>query len=306
MDLSTVVGLSLGLAILISALCLGHVPLSTLLNPEALLIVFGGTVTATTVSFSQATLLHTFGALKGGSAESRLEPRETIHYIMEVVGFVRDAGVLALQPMLESVEIPFFKKGLSLVLDNRTEKFIRDSLSTEIEVIYRQTMDYARVYETAGGFAPTMGIIGAVIGLIHTVEAFHDPARLGTGVASAFSATLYGVALSNLFLLPLAGKMRQRARDEWFMRTLLLEAVLSIRSGEHPMLIEERLNAFIHIPNGPLEESVEALKPSKHYASRPGAKQANSSHARHGQQEAILPTKAIFQEDYLQVGSRHY
>ncbi len=307
MDFSTILGLGLGLAILISALCLGHVPYSTLLNPEALLIVFGGTLTATTVSFSQSTLLQTIGALKGGNAESRLDPRDTIHYIMDVVGFVRDAGILALQPMLDSVEIPFFKKGLNLVLDNRTEKFIRDSLSTEIEVIYRQTMDYARVFETAGGFAPTMGIIGAVIGLIHTVDAFHDPTRLGSGVASAFSATLYGVAFANLFLLPLAGKMRQRARDEWFMRTLLLEAVLSIRSGEHPMLIEERLNAFIQLPGEQDEEYAELpTKAQKQYASNPGQAHQAPEATRQHRHTAILPTKAIFQEDYLQVGNRNY
>jgi len=298
MDLSTVMGLGLGLTILVAALLLGHVPFTTLLNPEALLIVFGGTMTATTVSFSQATLMQALGALRGGTYEGRLDPREAIGYMMDVVGFVRDAGILALQPMLDSVEIPFFKKGLNLVLDNRSEKFIRDSLSTETEVIYRQTMDYARVYETAGGFAPTMGIIGAVIGLIHTVDAFHDPAKLGTGVASAFSATLYGVAFSNLFLLPLAGKMRHRARDEWFMRTLLLEGILSIRSGEHPMLIEERLTAFVQQPGTASEEAVETPKASgKNYATQPGKPVR--------QTESILPTKAIFQDDYSNVGHRH-
>lgn len=305
MDLSTVWGLGLGLFILVSALLLGHVPFTTLLNPEALLIVFGGTITATTVSFSQTTLIQTINALRGGTYEGKMNPRDTINYIMDVVGFVRDAGILALQPMLDSVEIPFFKKGLNLVLDNRSEKFIRDSLSTETEVIYRQTMDYARVYETAGGFAPTMGIIGAVIGLIHTVDAFHDPTKLGSGVASAFSATLYGVAFSNLFLLPLAGKMRQRARDEWFIRTLMLEGILSIRSGEHPMLIEERLAAFIHQPtNTEQPEACEISEISeieipqaqgKNYATRP---------SKPHQQQSILPTKAIFQDDYLNMGGR--
>ena len=301
MDLSTVWGLGLGLAILVAALLLGHVPYTTLLNPEALLIVFGGTVAATTVSFSQHTLLQTLSALKGGTPESRLEPRATVAYVMDVVGFVRDAGILALQPILESVEIPFFKKGLSLVLDNRSEKFIRDSLTTETEVVYRQTMDYAKVYETAGGYAPTMGIIGAVIGLIHTVQAFHDPTSLGVGVASAFSATLYGVALSNLFLLPLAGKMRQRARDEWFMRTLLVEAVLSIRSGEHPLLIEERLNAFIHHPEHETEifdEQITQPVRTKQHATRPGKASRQNHH------EAILPTKALFQETYGAVNHR--
>jgi chemotaxis protein MotA len=290
MELSTVSGLALGFVILALALVLGHVPLETLFNPEALLIVFGGTMTATMVGFNQATLLNALNALRGGTAEGRLDTRETIQYVMEVVGFVRDEGILALQPIIESIEIPFFKKGLNLVLDNRTEKFVRDSLTTEIEVIYRQNMDCARVYETAGGYAPTMGIIGAVIGLIYIVQAFNDPAQLGRGVASAFSATLYGVALSNLFLLPVAGKLRQRARDEWFIRTLLLEAILSIRSGEHPMLIEERLNAFIYTPEG--SDLSPSGRRAKAYASRPASSLP---------QAGTLPANAVLDDDFLQV-----
>ncbi len=285
MELSTVAGVGLGLVILALALVLGHVPPQTLLNPEALLIVFGGTVTATVISFNQDTLLGAIAALRGGSSESRLNTRDTIQYVLEVVSFVRDEGILALQPILDSIEIPFFRKGLSLVLDNRPEKFVKDSLSTEIEVIFRQNMDYARVFETAGGFAPTMGIIGAVIGLIYIVQSFSDPAQLGQGVASAFSATLYGVAISNLFLLPVAGKLRQRARDEWFTRTLLLEAVLSIRSGEHPLLIEERLNAFMHTPEG----MAEGLFPArgKTHGSRPGARKQSK--------------QPVLEDDFLQV-----
>jgi chemotaxis protein MotA len=205
---------------------------------------------------------------------------------MEVVGFVRDEGILALQPIIDSIEIPFFRKGLQLVLDNRSEKFIRDSLSTEIEVCYRESLDHARVYETAGGFAPTMGIIGAVIGLIHIVQSSQNPATLGQGVASAFSATLYGVAFSNLFLLPIAGKLRQQARDEWFMLTLLLEAVLSIRSGEHPMIIEERLNAFMS-GSAMAGES----RPAKQYATRPDM-----------YSQPQLPAQSVMDDDFLQVG----
>ena len=285
MELSTVAGVGLGLGILALALVLGHVPPQTLLNPEALLIVFGGTITATVISFNQDTLLGALAALRGGASENRLNTRDTIQYVLEVVSFVRDEGILALQPILESIEIPFFRKGLSLVLDNRPEKFVKDSLSTEIEVIFRQNMDYARVFETAGGYAPTMGIIGAVIGLIYIVQSFSDPAQLGQGVASAFSATLYGVAISNLFLLPVAGKLRQRARDEWFIRTLLLEAILSIRSGEHPLLIEERLNAFMHTPEG-MEEGLFPVR-GKTHGSRPGSRKQSK--------------QPVLEDDFLQV-----
>lgn len=278
MDLSTVTGLGLGLGILVLALFIGQVPLETLLNPEALLVVFGGTLAATLISFDKHSLWRAIGALRGGNHESTLEIRQTVAYVMEVVTFVRDEGILALQPIIDSIEIPFLRKGLSLVLDNRTEKFLRESLTTEIEVIQREEMDHARVFETAGGYAPTMGIIGAVIGLICVVQSFKDPGQLGQGVAGAFSATLYGVALSNLFLLPLAAKLRQRARNEWFIRTLLLEAILSIRAGEHPLLVEERLNAFAA---GGREVALHA----KPYASGP----------------STLPPNAVLEDDFLQI-----
>jgi chemotaxis protein MotA len=293
MDLSTVAGLGLGLLILAVALWLGHVPLVTLLNPEALLIVFGGTLTATLVAFSREKLVGAVQTLlRGGSPESRLRIGETVYYVMDVVTFVRDEGILALQPVLDSIESPFFRKGLLLVLDNRSERFIKDSLSTEIEVIYRENMDYARVFETAGGFAPTMGIIGAVIGLVYILQGFQDPAQLGRGVASAFSATLYGVAVSNLFLLPVAGKLRQRARDEWCVRTLLLESVLSIRSGEHPMLIEERLNAF-GASSAYTESSTSMARQPKAYATHESSV------------PEILPSKAVLSDDFLHVNTTY-
>ncbi|HEY9687678.1 MAG TPA: MotA/TolQ/ExbB proton channel family protein [Coleofasciculaceae cyanobacterium] len=286
MDGSTLAGLGLGLAILALALLIGHVPLETLLNPEALLVVFGGTLAATMVSFSRASIWRALGALRGGAQhEGASDIRQTVAYVMDVVNFVRDEGILALQPVIDSIEIPFLRKGLMLVLDNRTEKFIRESLSTEIEVIYREDMNHARIFETAGGYAPTMGIIGAVIGLICVVQSFKDPAQLGKGVASSFSATLYGVALSNLFLLPLAGKLRQRAREDWFIRTLLLEAILSVRLGEHPLLVEERLNAFA--ASARHENTVQTAKP---YAT-----------GRESYQGVTLPPQAVMSDDFLQV-----
>ena len=287
MERSTFIGLGLGVIILVGAMALGHAPLKTLLNPEALLIVFGGTITATMVGFHQKTIANAWGALFGSTPESRMSPSEATAYVMDVVKFVRDEGILAIQPLLEEIELPFLRKGLMLVLDNRSEQFVRDSLSTELEVVYRESMDYARVFETAGGFAPTMGIIGAVIGLIHVVQTFQDPAQLGKGVANAFSATLYGVALSNLFLLPLAAKLRQRARDEWFIRTLLLEAILSIRSGEHPMIIEERLNAF-----SAKDEWLAIRKPAKKsYATAPAADHS---------------APVVLDDDFLQVPADRY
>ncbi len=307
MDLTTIVGLVLGLVVLSLALIMGHVPINTLMNPEAFVIVFGGTITATLVAFNAQTLIHSaFALLRGGSPESRLKINTTVAYVMDVVNFVRDEGILALQPMLPGIEIPFLRKGLMLVLDNRSERYIKESLSTEIEVIYRETMDHARVYETAGGFAPTMGIIGAVIGLIFILQGFSDPVQLGKGVAGAFSATLYGVAFSNLFLLPLAGKLRHRARDEWFIRTLLLESILSIRSGEHPMLIKERLSSFGASANNsnaademPISPAAPREASSNDTPIAPPRRKQYASHV--GKALDILPAKTVNLDDFLNV-----
>ncbi len=245
MDKATVFGLLLGFGILASVIVLGNVPLATLLQPEALLIVFGGTFTAVLISFSGQALQRALKGLRQCFFHEAFSTLECIDYITDIAAYVRTEGMLALQPLIPNIDIAFVQKGAQLLVDNRPENFIRDSLATDIEVSYRNDMDNSRVFESAGGFAPTMGIIGAVIGLIHVVGSFNNPEVLAHGVASAFVATLYGVAISNLFFLPLAGKLRQRARDEWFRKTLLLEGILSIQSGEHPIVTEEKLRAFL-------------------------------------------------------------
>lgn len=236
--------------ILAAGLLLGGVSFGILLSPEALLIVFGGTLTATMVSFTPALLKQASAAIgqcfqRTDFSHAHMTAQQAIDYVLEVAHFVRAEGPLALQPLLAEIEIPFLRKGLMMVMDNRPESVIRHHMTTDIEVAYREQLDVARVFETAGGFAPTMGIIGAVIGLISVVQSFENPSDLGQGVASAFCATLYGLALSNLLLLPLAGKLRHRAREESFIKTILTDGVLSIANREHPFMLAEKLEAYL-------------------------------------------------------------
>ncbi|MEB3287180.1 MAG: MotA/TolQ/ExbB proton channel family protein [Vampirovibrionales bacterium] len=234
-----------GIGLLGLALFLGKAPFMALFSPEALLMVFGGTLCATMISFKRHTLINAWQSLRIALLEDSLTPEDAMNYSMEVARFVREQGNLALQPLLGTIELPVLRKGLSLILDNCPEPFIRSSLGTEIEVTYREQVECARVLETAGGYAPTMGIIGAVIGLMHVVQSLQNPSALGQGVASAFCATLFGVAVANLFLLPLAAKLRQQARDDGFINTMLLEAVLGISQKQHPLVIEEKLCAYL-------------------------------------------------------------
>lgn len=265
MDKATVFGLILGILTLGGALLLGHAPWQALLVPEALLMVFGGTATAVMVSFSAKTLQAAWAGFWQSLQEESFGTEDYLEYLTEISRFVRQEGALALEPMLRRVEIPFIRQGLQLMVDGQPESFIRNSLMTEIDISYRDDLDKARVFEAAGGFAPTMGIVGAVIGLMSVVGSFQSPGQLGQGVAGAFSATLYGVALANLFLLPVAGKLRQRARDQWFRKTLMLEGMMSICCGDHPMMTEDKLRFFAggsasgrverHRDDGELEDS---------------------------------------------------
>lgn len=242
---TTIITLIAGIGILALALLLGQAPLLALFSPEAILMVFGGTCAATCLSFKQKTIRDAWSGIRFAFMDDNLTPQGALDYAMDVARFIRDQGMLALQPMLASIELPILRKGLSMVLDNCAPEFIRDSLTTETEVMYRQQADAARVLETAGGYAPTMGIIGAVIGLMHVVQSLQNPEDLGQGVASAFCATLFGVAFANMLLLPMAARLKQQARDEGFINAMLIEAVMSMARREHPLILEEKLAAYV-------------------------------------------------------------
>jgi chemotaxis protein MotA len=306
MDVSILAGFAAGLAVLALAMLLGHVPPEILLHPEALLIVFAGTLTATVAGAGRDMTLRALRALffRGG-AENRLSPRQAVSQAMDVAVFVRDEGILALQPVVDSVDLPFFRKGLFLLLDNRPVKFIRDSLSTDMEIRHRQALDEARVFEIAGGYAPTMGIIGAVIGLVYVLQGMSAPgltSPMGRDIAGAFIATLYGVAFANLFLLPAAARLRRRAREEWQIRALLLEAVLGIYAGEHPLLLEERLNAFgaaddTRIPERSIQTQAESIR-------LPRLNVPNTDDEVFSPDVDRLPAHAVMSDDFLRTAGR--
>jgi chemotaxis protein MotA len=256
LDGATWAGFALGGLVLVGCVVFGHIPLNILFQPEALIVVLGGTLTALLIHFSTNAIGLAKAGLNRCLFTDELSTDEVVNYLADMAGYVRSEGLLALQPMLDDIHIPFVHMGAKLMLDNRPEDLLHSSLSTEMEVCYRQQMDQARLFEAAGGFAPTMGIIGAVVGLIQVVGAFNTPQELTQGIASAFIATLYGVGLANLFFLPLAGRLRQKSRDAWFQKTIMLEGLMSIYSGDHPSVTEEKLMNFIR-----------AVKPEQ--ASRP-------------------------------------
>ena len=141
-------------------------------------------------------------------------------------------------------------------------------MSTELELSYREALDETRVFEMAAGYAPTMGLIGALLGLMHSLGSFSTASQMGQGVAEAFSATLLGIALANLFLLPVAGRLKQKSRHQWLQKTIIIQAILSIQMNEHPLVLKEKLNSFIRsdhppIPSIPHGEGPQESEPSE-------------------------------------------
>jgi chemotaxis protein MotA len=161
----------------------------------------------------------------------------------------RRTGVLSLEGDLDSEPDPFLRRALSMAVDGATQAEIRHTLEIEMDARAEEDEIPSRVFEAAGGYAPTIGILGAVIGLIHVMENLADPSKLGSGIAIAFVATIYGVGSANLLFLPIASRLRQRAEAAARRRELLIDAALAIQEGVNPRLIEQRLSGFM-LPRG--------------------------------------------------------
>jgi chemotaxis protein MotA len=245
MDILTILGLIFGFGAVIGGQVLEGGSLHSITQFTAAIIVFGGTIGAVMVNYP----LHTFVlALKNARLAifSRgADPRTIIKYISELAAIARKDGLLALESKVRKTQDPFLKKGLQLVVDGTEPKLTREIL--EIEMAYSEEYHHAsaKVFESAGGYAPTIGILGAVLGLIHVMENLADPSKLGAGIAVAFVATVYGVGSANLLYLPLAGKLKLKMREESIIKELIVEGLISLSEGENPRRVEEKLTGFL-------------------------------------------------------------
>ncbi len=159
--------------------------------------------------------------------------------------FARKEGIFMLEPYLKKETEPFIKKGLRLMIDGTPPDKIREIIAIDMHFYEIQQRSAVKIWNAAGGYAPTIGILGAVLGLIHVMENLSDPSRLGSGIAVAFVATIYGVGLANLIFLPISNKLRAIIQHEMMRREMLLNAWVSIANGDHPRIVEERLLAYL-------------------------------------------------------------
>ena len=211
----------------------------------AAIIVLGGTIGAVCVNYSLNTFILAMKNARLAFFNHKSDPREFIRLISELAGAARKDGLLALEARLKKMDDPFLRKGLQLVVDGTEPKLTREILEIEIQYTEEYNLSSAKVFESAGGYAPTIGILGAVLGLIHVMENLADPSMLGTGIAVAFVATVYGVGSANLLWLPVAGKMKQKIREDVIVKEMIIEGLISLSEGENPRRVEEKLSGFL-------------------------------------------------------------
>ncbi len=245
MDIATVLGLILALGSVLGSFIMEGGHLRSLINVPALVIVFGGTFAATLTSTPFSLMLRLPLIFKNAILGHLMEPREAIDKIVELATIARREGVLALEGQLSSIKDPFLRKGIQLVVDGTDPEIVREILETELATQSERHKMGAKIFLTMGGFAPTLGVTGTVMGLVHMMENLSDPSRMGPMIASAFLATLYGVGSANLVFIPIGNKLANRSQHEIFVREMILEGILSLQAGHSPMVIEEKLKAFL-------------------------------------------------------------
>lgn len=234
-------GLALAALAVLGGQWLGGGALSSLLDPAAFLIVTGGTLAAVMLQSPPATFVRGLSLVRWVAVPPQIDDRRSIVALVDWARYVRSVGFLALEDRLGAVSDHFTRSGLRMLIDGFDAERIRDALETEIATYENRMRAAARVWEAAGGYAPTIGIMGAVLGLIHVMENLTDPSKLGTGIAVAFVATIYGVGSANLVYLPIAGKLRALIDAEVAHRELLLDGLIGIANGENPRFVEARL-----------------------------------------------------------------
>lgn len=245
MDKATFIGLILGIGAVIGGQTLegGHV--GSIMQITAAIIVFGGTFGAVFISYPFHDVISSFKEVKKIIREPLQNPNQVIKQIIQYANKARKEGILSLEKDLKMIEDPFLKKALTLAVDGVEPHMIRETMVTELEYQDEHGKIHSKVFKSAGGYAPTIGILGAVLGLIHVMENLNDPSKLGVGIATAFVATVYGVGSANLLFLPMSNKLEVRHRHEMILKEMILEGIVSVATGENPRLIEEKLNSFL-------------------------------------------------------------
>ena len=246
MDRLSVIGAVLAISALLGGSVRTGAGLSGLWSPAAFVIVIVGTIAAILLQTPMDTFKRALKIARWVFQPPAQDRVATIAKIVEWSSTARRQGLLGLEAEVEKIDDPFLRKGLQMVVDGVEPESIRQMLEIELDGQSHRDLQAAKVYEGAGIYAPTLGIIGAVLGLMAVMKNLSDPSKLGHGIAAAFTATIYGIGVANLALLPMASKLKGLINGRTEEREMIVEGLIAIAQGENPRNIEARLNGFVH------------------------------------------------------------
>jgi chemotaxis protein MotA len=246
MDRLSVIAVVLAMIALIGGSILKGAGVMALLNPAAFLIVIVGTIASIMLHTPVTTFKHALKMAKWVFKPPTTDSAALISKVIEWSGIARKQGLLALEGTVETETDPFIRKGLQMLVDGAEPDLIRNMLEVEMQTKEHFDQQGAKVFEGMGIYAPTLGIIGAVLGLMAVMKNLADPSKLGAGIAAAFTATVYGIGAANLFLLPMAAKLKAQVSEQTRVREMLIEGLIAIAEGQNPRNIETKLKGFLH------------------------------------------------------------
>ena len=245
MDLNTIIGVLLAFFLVLFTMAMGPGGLMIFLHVGSLMIVFGGTVAVTMLAFPISDLKPILRVMMIAVFRKKNTPTEEIDRIVSYANLARKEGLLALETKLQSVDDAFFAKGIQLVIDGFSADTVRDIMDLEAEWEKQRHDTGKKIMDQMGTFAPAFGMIGTLVGLVQMLQDLSDPSAIGIGMATALLTTLYGAMLANMVFIPLAGKLEQVAKSDAQLRSLMIEGIVAIQSGEKPQLIKEKLKGFL-------------------------------------------------------------
>jgi chemotaxis protein MotA len=245
MDKTSIIGLLLGLTAIVGGQILEGGHIGSLIQPTAFMIVLGGTLGAIMLQSPLKVFVSGMKMIKWVFVPPLVSPKRLIDQVAQWSQIARKEGLLALEAQIVSLKDPFARKGLQLLVDGAEPDRLREVMEVEIGSYEAALKQAAKVWEAAGGYSPTIGIIGAVMGLIHVMENLSDPAKLGSGIAVAFVATIYGVGAANLIFLPVAKKLLANISHLVAEREMLVDGLVGIANGDNPRIIEARLQGYM-------------------------------------------------------------
>ena len=245
MDITTAIGSVLCAVLLLWSLTAGGTPIAMFVDVPSLVMVGGGTVAVTMMSFRMSDLKGLIAVIMRTYMFKLPEPSTEIERILTYANLARKEGLLALEAKLQEVDDIFFAKGVQLVIDGFAADTVRDIMDLELTWQHQRHSMGKKMLDAMGSMAPAFGMIGTLVGLVKMLANLSDPSSIGAGMAVALLTTFYGAVLANAVFIPLSGKLEVRAKEEILLRELMIEGIVAIQSGEKPQLIKEKLKGFL-------------------------------------------------------------